>query len=69
MSARPTTLTFAPYDVVKVRLVARRRPRRTARLVLAALVAAVALALTAAPGASAHPLGNFSVNHLSTVSV
>ena len=45
------------------------RPRRTARLALAALVAAVALALTAAPGAQAHPLGNFSVNHLSTVSV
>ena len=39
------------------------------RLALAALVAAVALALAAAPGASAHPLGNFSVNHLSTVSV
>ncbi len=45
------------------------RPRRTARLALAALVAAVALALTAAPGAQAHPLGNFSVNHLSTLSV
>jgi nickel/cobalt exporter len=40
-----------------------------ARLVLAALVAAVALALSAAPAATAHPLGNFSVNHLSTVSV
>ena len=34
-----------------------------------ALVAAVAVALTAAPGASAHPLGNFSVNHHSIVSV
>jgi nickel/cobalt transporter (NicO) family protein len=45
------------------------RPRRTARLVLAALVATVALALTTAPGAQAHPLGNFSVNHLSTLSV
>ena len=45
------------------------RPRRTPRLALAALVAAVALALMAAPGAQAHPLGNFSVNHLSTVSV
>jgi len=34
------------------------------------LIAAVAVALSAtAPGASAHPLGNFSVNHLSTVSV
>jgi nickel/cobalt transporter (NicO) family protein len=40
---------------------------------LAALIAAVALALAAAaaaPGAAqAHPLGNFSINHLSTVSV
>jgi nickel/cobalt transporter (NicO) family protein len=40
-----------------------------ARLALVALVAGVVLALAAAPGASAHPLGNFSVNHLSTVSV
>jgi hypothetical protein len=61
MRARATNLTFAPYSGVKVRLVARRG--------LVALVAAVALALTAAPGARAHPLGNFSVNHISTVSV
>jgi nickel/cobalt exporter len=54
---RPTNLTFGTYLVHNVRLVA------------VALVAAVALALTAAPGAQAHPLGNFSVNHLSTVSV
>jgi len=40
-----------------------------ARLVLAALVAAVAVALSVAPGAHAHPLGNFSVNHVSTVSI
>ena len=33
-----------------------------------ALVAVVLALLTAAP-ADAHPLGNFSVNHLSTVSV
>jgi len=39
------------------------------RLVLAALVAAVAVALSVAPGAHAHPLGNFSVNHVSTVSI
>jgi nickel/cobalt exporter len=40
------------------------------RLVAVALVAAVALFLAAAPGpAQAHPLGNFSVNHESTVSV
>jgi nickel/cobalt exporter len=36
---------------------------------LAVLAAVVALALAAAPGASAHPLGNFSVNHQTTVSV
>jgi nickel/cobalt transporter (NicO) family protein len=43
---------------------------RRARWALAALVAAVALALTVAPEAArAHPLGNFSVNHQSTVSV
>jgi ABC-type nickel/cobalt efflux system permease component RcnA len=40
-----------------------------AKRALAALVAVVALALAAAPGAQAHPLGNFSINHLSTVSV
>jgi ABC-type nickel/cobalt efflux system permease component RcnA len=39
------------------------------RRALVALVAAAVLALAVAPGASAHPLGNFSVNHLSTVSV
>ena len=33
------------------------------------LIAAVLLVLAAAPSASAHPLGNFSVNHLSTVSI
>ncbi|MEA2363434.1 MAG: nickel/cobalt transporter (NicO) family protein [Thermoleophilaceae bacterium] len=43
---------------------------RRARRALLALVAAAAVALSAAaPGAQAHPLGNFSVNHLSTVSV
>jgi ABC-type nickel/cobalt efflux system permease component RcnA len=41
-------------------------PRRAAL----ALIAVVAFGLSAAaPGASAHPLGNFSVNHLTTVSV
>jgi ABC-type nickel/cobalt efflux system permease component RcnA len=44
------------------------RPARATRG-LAALFAAVALVLAAAPGAQAHPLGNFSINHLSTVSV
>jgi nickel/cobalt transporter (NicO) family protein len=56
-----TNLTFAPYSGVKVSLVAKRG--------LVALIAAVAVALTTAPAATAHPLGNFSVNHLSTVSV
>jgi nickel/cobalt transporter (NicO) family protein len=69
MSGQPTSLTFAAYSAVNVRLVARKRPRRAARLALVALIAAVAVALTAAPAATAHPLGNFSVNHLSTVSV
>jgi ABC-type nickel/cobalt efflux system permease component RcnA len=39
------------------------------RFVVVAMVAAVAVALSAAPRANAHPLGNFSVNHLTTVSV
>jgi nickel/cobalt exporter len=43
----------------------RARPRR---FILAALLALAALAL-AAPGAMAHPLGNFSVNHLVNVKV
>ena len=38
------------------------------RVVVLALIAAVFAALSAAP-AEAHPLGNFSVNHLSTVSI
>ena len=39
-----------------------------ARLLLLALVATAVLAF-AAPGAQAHPLGNFSINHLSKVSI
>ena len=35
----------------------------------ATLAAVCTFALAAAPGASAHPLGNFSINHLSRVSV
>jgi nickel/cobalt exporter len=34
-----------------------------------ALLAAIAVLLLSAPAASAHPLGNFSVNHLSTVRI
>jgi nickel/cobalt transporter (NicO) family protein len=41
---------------------------RVRRATLIAVVLA-AVALTFAPGASAHPLGNFSVNHLSTVRI
>ena len=36
---------------------------------LAALASAAALVAFAAPAASAHPLGNFSVNHLTSVSI
>ncbi|UGS34560.1 HoxN/HupN/NixA family nickel/cobalt transporter [Capillimicrobium parvum] len=39
------------------------------RLLLGIAVAAVLASLVSAPGASAHPLGNFSVNHLVQVSV
>ena len=39
------------------------------RTALLGLIAAVAVALATAPAAQAHPLGNFSVNHISTVSV
>jgi nickel/cobalt transporter (NicO) family protein len=41
----------------------------SARWALPALIAALAVALSAPSGAQAHPLGNFSVNHLSTLSV
>jgi ABC-type nickel/cobalt efflux system permease component RcnA len=57
-----TNPTFAPYSGVNVGLVPK-------RLALAALIAVVALGLAAVPRAQAHPLGNFSVNHLSAVSV
>ena len=49
---------FAPYIGVNC--------ARVARL---SLIAAVFVVLSAAPAALAHPLGNFSVNHLSTVSI
>jgi nickel/cobalt transporter (NicO) family protein len=39
-----------------------------ARMLVATLVAVAVLALSA-PGAMAHPLGNFSINHLSKVSI
>jgi nickel/cobalt transporter (NicO) family protein len=42
--------------------------QKAARVAMLALIAAVFAALSAAP-AEAHPLGNFSVNHLSTVSI
>jgi len=40
-----------------------------AKWAFATLAAVCTFALAAAPGASAHPLGNFSINHLSRVSV
>jgi len=49
---------FAPYIGVNC--------TRVARL---SLIAAVLLVLTTAPTAFAHPLGNFSVNHVATVSI
>jgi nickel/cobalt transporter (NicO) family protein len=49
--------TFAPKCGVKVDTIAR-----------VALIAVVLVLISAAP-AAAHPLGNFSVNHLSTVSI
>jgi nickel/cobalt transporter (NicO) family protein len=52
-----TASAFAPYNGVKAYTVAR-----------AALIAVV-LVLLGAGSADAHPLGNFSVNHLSTVSI
>ena len=42
---------------------------RAMRALLLGLAAALAVALAVAPRADAHPLGNFSVNHLSVVSV
>ena len=45
------------------------RGGRTMRALLLGLAAALTVALTVAPRADAHPLGNFSVNHLSVVSV
>jgi ABC-type nickel/cobalt efflux system permease component RcnA len=46
----------------------RRRPARPRRLLLAPLAVVIAFLLGAAP-AAAHPLGNFSVNHLAKVRV
>jgi nickel/cobalt transporter (NicO) family protein len=66
MSPRSTNPTLRSHISPNVRLVARLGPKRA----IAALFAVVALALAVAPGpAQAHPLGNFSVNHESIVSV
>ena len=65
MSARLTRLTFAAYSAVNVSRVARAVVRRgLAPAIVLTLAAAVLAALTTA---HAHPIGNFSVNHLSTV--
>lgn len=53
-----TRLHFGPYMGLK---------RRS--IVASLLIAAVLVLLATAPSAGAHPLGNFSVNHLSTVSI
>jgi hypothetical protein len=63
--SRPTNLTFAAYLAVNVSRVTW-RARGRAPLAVGVLIAAV---LALAPTASAHPLGNFSVNHLSTVRI
>jgi nickel/cobalt transporter (NicO) family protein len=69
-AARSARSTFAAYFAVNVPLVAGKRRWRGARSALLALFAVVAIALSAAaPGAAAHPLGNFSVNHVSTVRI
>jgi nickel/cobalt exporter len=61
-ATQPTRSAFAAHNPVNAALVRWRT--------LLPLFAVVALALiAAAPAAHAHPLGNFSVNHLTTVSV
>jgi nickel/cobalt transporter (NicO) family protein len=64
---RLTLLTFAAYIAVNVSRVARAVGRRgVAPAVALTLIAAVLVLPTLA---NAHPLGNFSVNHLSTVRI
>jgi nickel/cobalt transporter (NicO) family protein len=68
MSARtPARLTFAAYIAVNVSRVARAVGRRG--LTLTIVLTLVAAVLTAPSTAGAHPLGNFSINHVSTVRI
>jgi nickel/cobalt exporter len=73
MTPRTTRLTLAAYIAVNVSLV-RRVARRHAGIERAILTLAVGLTLIAAvlaapTTAHAHPLGNFSVNHVTTVRI
>jgi nickel/cobalt transporter (NicO) family protein len=64
MTTRVTLLAYIATNVTRVARAAR-RPGRAAAIVLA-FIAAV---LTVPSAASAHPLGNFSVNHVTTVRI
>jgi nickel/cobalt exporter len=64
----PTRVTFAAHIAVNVTRVATRR-RSGAMLSLALGLALVAAVLAAPTTAHAHPLGNFSVNHVTTVRI
>jgi nickel/cobalt transporter (NicO) family protein len=67
MRDRGTLLTFAAYIAANVSLV--RRGRSGGVLALAIGLTLIAAVLAAPTTAQAHPLGNFSVNHLTTVRI
>jgi nickel/cobalt transporter (NicO) family protein len=67
MSPRTTRLTLPAYIAVNVTLV--RRARSGAVLALAIGLTLIAAFLAAPTTAQAHPLGNFSVNHVTTVRI
>lgn len=68
MSVRtPTRLTFAAHIAGNVSRVARAVGRRDLRLAIVLTLVAAVLALPTT--AAAHPLGNFSVNHVTTVRI
>ena len=76
MSSRSARLKLVAYSAVNVSRVRRGRPaaRRQARRGRAILAPAIGLTLIAAvlaapTTAHAHPLGNFSVNHVTTVRI
>jgi nickel/cobalt transporter (NicO) family protein len=68
MSAPITRVTLAAHIAVNVTRVACRW-RRAAILTLAIGLALIAAVLAAPTPAAAHPLGNFSVNHVTTVRI